>query len=78
MLVSLNNEKSAMLVSQMNPEEVELFCNAEISFFIKQIWPLVTGVRTLYLNNRVVLGNYKLIAAPGRFNVLNYTNIYRN
>ena len=32
LFVSLNNEKSAMLVSQINPEGVELFCNAKTSF----------------------------------------------
>ena len=38
MLVYLNNEKSAMLVSQINPVGVELFCNAKTFFcFIKQI-----------------------------------------
>ena len=43
MSVFLNNEKSTMLMSQINPEGVEVFCNIKTSFcFIKQIWPLVT------------------------------------
>ena len=50
-LVSLNNEKTAMLVSQINPEgDFELFCNAKTSLcFIKQTWRLVTRVHTLYI-----------------------------
>ena len=42
-LVYLNNEKSAILVYQISPVGVELFCNAKTFFcFIKQIWPLIT------------------------------------
>ena len=49
MSVFLNNEKSTMLTSQINPEGVEVFCNIKTSFcFIKQIWPLVTCVHTPY------------------------------
>ena len=41
-LVSLNNETSAMLVFQINPDGVELFCKAKFFFcFMKQIWPLI-------------------------------------
>ena len=48
-LVYLNNEKSAILVYQISPVGVELFCNGTTFFcFIKQIWPLVTWVKTLY------------------------------
>ena len=39
-----------MLVSQINPEEVELLCNAKTSIgFIKQIWPLVTRGNLIFL-----------------------------
>ena len=42
-LVYLNNEKSAILVYQISPVGVELFCNAKTFFcFIKQIWSLFT------------------------------------
>ena len=43
MSVFLNNEKSTTLMSQINPEGVEVFRNIKTCFcFIKQIWPLVT------------------------------------
>ena len=56
MLVSLNNDKSTILVCHINPGGeggggVELFCNAKTFFsFIKQTWPLVTwAIRSMRL-----------------------------
>ena len=41
-LVYLNNEKSAILVYQINPVGVELFCNTEMFLFHNSNMTLIT------------------------------------
>lgn len=43
---------SAILVFQINPEGIELFCNAENYCFIKKTWALVTN--TLVIESRIL------------------------
>ena len=70
-LVSQNNETTAMFVSQTNPVGVQLFSHANAFFRSnKFVWMLATWVKTLYcksFNIKLQLVIFDTTAAPALY-----------